>query len=376
MKKKILALAIAALPLLAHADDGVVIYGKIAGNVSNIKSYSGVTNAAGQPTATWAVNDNTSRIGLKGKEDLGNGVTAIWQVENRVHVDGSGANDGFGTRDTFVGLQGDFGKLRLGRLSDYANLDMEYIDPGAYSSVAGQVYSTRLDGRINNALRYDSPNFGGFSFTTTWGADEKRVNTASGQSTNNQIFNLGLSYEQNGFFGKFSYETRGDAKEVNSVNNGGAVKNWWRLEAGYISDPVYLALGYQEARGYLGVSGGKFVDNPGVVYNYNVLNARLAASGLKVAAGAAAEEVKTREAVLTAGYNIGPWLPYVSLTKGYNLNLGGSDLDKTGYTQYVVGTILTLSKQTKAYASYGRANWGGNGVSSESALSLSLAKYF
>ena len=374
MKIKLLALTMAALPLLAHADDGVTVYGKIAGNLSNVKSYSATTNN-GQPFSSWRVDDNTSRIGFKGSENLGNGVTAIWQVENRIHVDGSGT-DTFASRDSFVGLQSELGKIRLGRLSDYANLDMEYIDPGSYSSVAGQIYSTRLDGRINNAIRYDSPNLAGFSFTTTWGADEKRASDSSGNPTNNQVFNLGLSYEQAGYFAKFSYEKKGDAKQVNSAAQTGAVKNWWRLEAGYISDPIYLALGFQSVNGYLGVSSGKFVDSPGVVYNVNVLNARLAASGLSASAAASSQEVKAREAVLTFGYNIGPWLPYVSLTKGYDLSVGGSDIDKTGYTQYVVGTIYTLSKQTKAYASYGRANWGGNGVASESALSLSLAKYF
>lgn len=374
MKIKLLTLAIAASPLFAHADDGVTVYGKIAGNLSNVKSYSATTNN-GQPFSSWRVDDNTSRIGFKGSENLGNGVTAIWQVENRIHVDGSGT-DTFASRDSFVGLQSELGKIRLGRLSDYANLDMEYIDPGSYSSVAGQIYSTRLDGRINNAIRYDSPNLAGFSFTTTWGADEKRASDSSGNPTNNQVFNLGLSYEQAGYFAKFSYENKGDAQQVNSSAQTGAVKNWWRVEAGYISDPIYLALGFQSVNGYLGVSSGKFVDSPGVVYNVNVLNARLAASGLSASAAASSQEVKAREAVLTFGYNIGPWLPYVSLTKGYDLSVGGSDIDKTGYTQYVVGTIYTLSKQTKAYASYGRANWGGNGVASESALSLSLAKYF
>jgi|GEM_PF-1165594 len=375
MKIKLLTLAIAALPVLAHADDDVTIYGKIAGNISDVKSYFGPTGSNGQPINSWQVNDNTSNIGFKGRDDLGNGVNAIWQVESRIHVDGTGT-DTLASRDSFIGLQNEYGKLRLGRLSDYANLDMEYIDPGAYSGVAGQIYSTRLDGRINNAVRYDSPNLAGFSFTTTWGADEKRVADSSGNPTNNQIFNLGLSYEQAGYFAKYSYESRGDAQQLNTSTQTGEVKDWWRLETGYISGPIYLALGYQEAAGYLGVSSNAFVDNPGVSYNVNVLNARLAASGVHIVAGDSASEIKTREAVLTLGYNVGPWLPYVSLTKGYDLSLAGSTLNNTGYTQYVLGGIYTLSKQTKAYASYGHVNWGGSGVASESALSLALSKSF
>ncbi|KJV24687.1 hypothetical protein VI06_21565 [Aquitalea magnusonii] len=374
MKIKLIALLVATLPVAAHADDGVVIYGKIAGNYSSVKTYS-TSSTNGQPLSSQRVDDNSSRLGFKGSEQLGDGLTAIWQVENRIHVDGSGT-DTFASRDSFVGLKGAFGKLRLGRLSDYANLDMEYIDPGSYGGVAGQVYSVRLDGRISNAIRYDSPVWNGFSFTSTWGTDEIRAADTSGSRTNSQTYNLGLSYEQAGYFAKFSYKAKADSSSLNQVNQTAAYKNWWRLETGYISNPYYLALGYQSVQGYLGVSNGKFVDSLGLVYNITALNARLAANGNTASAGDSTKLVKAREAILTAGYNIGAWMPYVSLTKGYDLNLGGSDIDRSGYTQYVVGGIYNLSKQTRAYASYGRVNWGGRGLASENSLSVSLAKYF
>ncbi|WP_028534957.1 porin [Paludibacterium yongneupense] len=374
MNKKLISLALASLPALALADDGVTIYGKIAGNLSAVRSYTSTTGSAA-PQSNWQVNDNTSNIGFKGTETLGNGVNAIWQVESRIHVDGSGS-DTFASRDSFVGLQSDYGKLRLGKLSDYANLDMEYIDPASYSRVAGQIYSTRLDGRINNAIRYDSPNWGGFSFTTVWGADETRALDSAGQRTNNQTVDLGLSYAQSGFFGKLNYEAKGDARQVNSSAQNGAVKNWWRLESGYIVNPIYLVLGWQSVSGYLGVSGGSYVDSPGVAYNINALNARIKASGQTLSNADSTQEVKAKEAVLTFGYNIGAFLPYIELTKGYDLNIGGSDVAKTGYTQYVLGTTYTLSRQTTLYASYGFVNWGGNGVANETTFSIALAKRF
>jgi predicted porin len=368
MNKKIIALAIATLPSLALADSGVTIYGKIAGNVSSVQTIG----TDGSAVRNTVVNDNTSNIGFKGTEDLGNGSNVIWQVENRIHVDGSGT-DTFGSRDTFVGFQNQYGKLRIGFLSDYANLDMEYTDPGSYTRVAGQYYSTRLDGRIKNAIRYDSPDLAGFSFTTVWGADETRTADSAGNPTNNQIVDIGLSYTNSGYFGKLNYETRGDAKGVNSSQQSGSVSKWWRLEAGYIVNPIYLVVAYQSVNGYLGVSSGSYADTAGVAYNITALNARLKASGLTANAN---QEAKTREAVLTLGYNIGAFLPYIELAKGYNLNIGGSDLANSGYKQYVVGVNYSLSKTSTIKAAYGYANWGGNGVANESSLGLALVKSF
>ena len=72
MKIKLLTLAIAASPLFAHADDGITLYGKVAGNLSSVQSYT-----ASGSLKNVQVNDNTSRIGFKGSENLGNGLTAI-----------------------------------------------------------------------------------------------------------------------------------------------------------------------------------------------------------------------------------------------------------------------------------------------------------
>ena len=83
--KKIIAVAIAALPMAAMAD--VTIYGKVAGGIESDRGFDGVSNTR--------VSDYTSRIGFKGSEDLGNGLKAIWQLESRFKVDGEQAGCGF-----------------------------------------------------------------------------------------------------------------------------------------------------------------------------------------------------------------------------------------------------------------------------------------
>lgn len=384
MNLKKIAPMLAIFPTLAMAyDGGTTLYGRISGTFSNDKTFS----PAG---SVQNVNDKTSRLGFRGEENLGNGIKALWQVESRIHVDGSGT-DTLGSRDTFVGLQrDDLGKIRLGYLSNYANLDMELSDIALITG-ASAIGSTidRADGRIKNAIRYDSPVWAGFSFTTIWGADETRSSSTTTGTVNNQIINLGLSYKNGGFISKFNYLTKGDAQQLSelnqqkasaasSANNASSLYNWWRLETGIINDSYTLIGGFQRINGYLGVNtSGQFgTDTDGVVYNITALNARLSQQGKTFTSSAAAEDVTAREAFITYGYNIGRFMPYFQLAKGYDLDIGSTSIDKTGYKQYVIGTVYNLSKTTQMALAYGYVNWGGSGVMNQSSLSLGLAKWF
>ncbi|WP_293765591.1 porin [uncultured Aquitalea sp.] len=349
MNKKLIALAIAAIPAAAMAD--VTLYGSIRGGIESNKTYAaGVTDANGNLKSNTQINDWTSRIGFKGNEDLGNGLKAIWQVENRVNVDGS-SNTGFGTRDTFVGLEGAFGKFRLGKLSNYANSDMEQVDPGYYSgkSVAGLGYFTRLDGRVNNAVRYDTPNLAGFNGSLLYGTDETRK-LVNGSNTNNQTWNLGLSYENSGFFGKYNYQHWGSAQEL------GTIQSWHRLEAGYNANNLYVAFGYQQTQGY---------DLAGQFYS----------ADLAAGASAGNAKVKTKEYALTAGYTFGALTPYLSYAKGKNISVDSNTIDNTGYSQWVAGLNYDLSKRTSVYGAYGHVSWKGD-TPSESSLGVGLIHNF
>lgn len=379
MNKKLIALALAALPAAAMAD--VTIYGQIRGGYEYNKTYNSTLSkdANGKPQGSSEVNDWTSRLGFKGNEDLGNGLKAIWQVESAISVDGTNST-GFGTRDTFIGLAGDgWGQIRLGRLSNYPNMDMEQVDPGYYStqSVGGLGMFTRLDTRVNNAIRYDSPNWYGFSYMVLWGADEARAQAADGSRTNNQLINIGLSYENSGYFGKYSFVNLGDSNKV-----GSGLKDWHRLEAGYNANNIYAAFGYQQVRGYLGqattTTGGVttvtgFADKGGVAYNVNALNAAFAgqAAGFNVA-----QVVKTKELALTGGYTFGSFTPYLSYVKGYDVSIGGNTLSNSGYDQFVLSLDYALSKRTDVYTSYGHVNWKANNLTSESSFGLGLIHRF
>lgn len=177
MQKKLIAIAIAAVlaPAAAMADtSNINLYGRL--NVS-VDSLSGVTN---QTTSTY-VNTNSSRFGVKGTEDLGDGYKAIFQIEANVNATGTGrggngnsiANSvtnaqNFGAfggqvRDTWLGLSTPVGTIQAGRLPMEnhwvydTNLFADQVgDLGTFVSAAGQ-------GRANGEILYTMPNISGFT---------------------------------------------------------------------------------------------------------------------------------------------------------------------------------------------------------------------
>ena len=332
MKKTLIALALTALPVAAMAD--VVLYGQIKGGL-------GVTFQDGnnsQDGTITQMEDYGSRIGFKGEEDLGNGLKAIWQVEQRVSLAGSTkdadgkelTSEGFNTRDTFIGLEGGFGKVRAGYVSDQFNENMETMDiweyrTGAGAAARGLATMTRFDGR-SQGIRYDSPNFGGFDFNITHqlsdspaeGRFDKPANDDLGQSTI-----VGLNYENSGFFGKVGYgvyETAGD-------DEGQLV----RVEGGYDANNLFVGLAYQYAK-----------DMPAYdAYGNGVI-------------GGIAD--KAHEAAVSVAYTMGAVTPKITYAHGWDQKINGSDADNSGYDQVIIGADYALSKRTTALVSAGWMN--------------------
>lgn len=334
--KKLLAIAIAALPASALAD--VTLYGQVGAEVGHHK-ISGEKAFAVDPASKKLkggvkINQaDSSRIGFKGSEDLGNGLKAIWQIEQGLDFDEGGnaaADNRFATRDSFVGLSGDWGKVRLGRLSTYQNSDMAMVDSWLYAGgVNGLGIFTRNDGRLDNAVRYDSPDFAGFNFSVVYGVDEQRAYVGNNR-TNKQTLNLGLGYANDGIFAAYSYLAQYDTK-----TDGSGKDQAHRVEFGYDANDLFIAAGFQHTRGY-----GKMV-----AYDGSVIGG--------------ADRVTSKEATLTVATTVGAFTPRLSYAQGWDLKAGSNDVDETGYKQFVIGADYELSKRTTAYASFGQVKWDG-----------------
>lgn len=322
MKKLLLAAAIAAaLPLAAHAD--VTIYGSVRIGVDSLKSAdTGFKSVTG-------VDDFSSRLGFKGSEDLGNGLKAIWQVENGMRLDGvatGGSGTGtFANRQSFLGVEGAFGKLRLGFLDDVLS-ETEATDNlyGPARDSAGitfplyegsDLFGAYGDGRVKNSLRYDSPNWNGFNAIVQYGAGEK-----TDHSGNTIGARLGYRHDASGLFGAYAF--MGKSKQV--ANKDGKTQ---RLELGYDANNLYLAGTYQ----WLDVYGD--------------------ATALGIANSAA--HLKNQTWALNAAYSIGNWKPSLVVSKRKNPTVDGSVKD-WGAKQWAVGLDYSVSKRTMLQAAYGQ----------------------
>ena len=108
-----LALCLAGASAGALAD--ATIYGTFNAALESVSATGATAGSASDVRQTQRVTSNTSKIGFKGQEDLGNGVKALWQVEQEVSIDDGGARKGaWAGRNSFVGLEGGFGKVLLG----------------------------------------------------------------------------------------------------------------------------------------------------------------------------------------------------------------------------------------------------------------------
>jgi predicted porin len=179
MKKSLIALAlVAAAPVAFAATSNVDIYGQVRVSVDK-------ADTAG---AVWNMADQASRIGVKGTEDLGGGMSAVYGMEWGVAVGGAatggsttaGSTDNITARNQFVGLKGSFGTVLAGRhdtpykLAGSADLFGDTAaDAQGSKGIIGRV---NFDLRANNALAYISPDVAGFhaavAVTNNGGAEE------------------------------------------------------------------------------------------------------------------------------------------------------------------------------------------------------------
>lgn len=318
IKKKLLAVAVASTLAAPFAMADVNIYGGINASVESVKA-TGAATAANDVKSIGRVSSNVSKIGFKGSDDLGNGLKALWQIEQEISIDDGGTRKGsFATRNSFVGLDGDFGKVLLG------NNDTVYKSLGkagivntmadTIADIAGGKDSVfgRGDSRLTSSVHYLSKNYSGFQAGASYGFDETRA-TVGGARTNKAIWSLGASYNANGIAAGLGYEVRQQANAV--AANTGLDKTFLKLSGSYTFGDSKLGLGYEREKNDLTTGN-------------------------------------TTQSAWTVGaeQKFGPVAVGLAYAK-----LGESkDGAKDGAKQWTLGATYDLSKRTQTYAFYSR----------------------
>lgn len=197
MQKKIIALAIAGLAsTAAFAQTNVTIYGVVDAAAAYVHNSQGRDGIAVQ-TGVLAGN----RIGFKGTEDLGNGVKAMFVLEQGFNLDdgndAAAANASF-QRQSWVGLSSSAGTLSLGRqyapgygaFLKHDALAGALVSAGmTLNGAAGNSIAGNSNARWNNSIKYASPVMGGFQAEVIYRAGE-----ASNDMAYNEGYGVGLAY--------------------------------------------------------------------------------------------------------------------------------------------------------------------------------------
>jgi predicted porin len=241
MKKVLFALPMVGLLAgTAHAQSSVTLYGildegfMVNTNAKNV--VNGKNVGARQYQIDSASGTQGSRWGLKGTEDLGGGLAAIFTLESGVNLSngqfGQG-NTAFG-RQAFVGLSSkQFGAVTLGRqydsINDYVgNYGFAAAYGGATTEHPGDLDNANHTFRPNNTIKYRSPNISGLMIgaTASLGGVAGEISQSSGYTVaatyNSGPVGLGVAYE---FFKNPSavggvLNSNVNATTFNSLNSG------------------------------------------------------------------------------------------------------------------------------------------------------------
>ena len=229
MKKTLIALAALAVVSAASAQSTVTLYGLVdvwAGAVTVDNGTNSVTN-----TKLDSGGVNGSRWGMKGTEDLGGGLKAIFDLQSGFSLDTGAGGQGesnspttttstlFG-RSAWVGLTGGFGSVKFGRISsisyDLAGASNAVFD----SALSPSTYTARINdqgtfaknpianglgntNRLNNSIRYDSNAMSGLVLSGQIGLTENKTATTDAGA----IYALGATYTAGPIAAQFSYTT-------------------------------------------------------------------------------------------------------------------------------------------------------------------------
>ncbi len=329
MKKSLIALAALAAVGAASAQSSVTLFGGLDTGISRY-SLGSVSKTLMTTSGLYS-----SRLGFKGVEDLGGGMSASFHLEGTLLNDTGTGNAAGGlvfNRRSTVSLAGNFGELRLGR--DYTPTFWNYtvFDPfGTLGAGAGS--------------------------NITLNASQLATTSARSNNSIGYLFNSANPSGNTGFYGQAMYALSEQASTAVNKNDG----SYMGFRAGYAQGPLNVALAYGKEKN---LANSDFT-NTNVAGSYDLGVANLMAQFNRYNSGLAG----TRQNSWLLGAQIPVGAGYIPVS--YSA-VKRNDAAGSASNQFALGYVHNLSKRTALYATYSRLNnktgalatfSGGNGSS-------------
>lgn len=349
MRSSKLVLSLGALSIsgLTCAQTGnIEFYGFLNGDIEVVKAAG---SGASDIPRRVRVSSNISHLGVRGSRDLGNGLKGIFQVESGLGLDtGTNTNGNgsvrlnfqgtIGSRNSNVGLTGDFGTVFLGHWDTPYKWSTFGVDPFGAITIAGyqaivggagtnfgdndNVARNVFDRNAHNTVQYWTPNFSGFSARFAYAADEERSTTR-----NPYLFSTAATFRNGAVLLTAAYERHTDpAGSIGGKDQAAKIGGAYTFNGTTLSAMVEQ-IKYQGgfATGALTVKGNTFNS-------------------------AATSEVKLAAWHVGASHKLGAHTFRVSYSGDSGLKANGSELNETRANKAAIGYAYELATATELFA--------------------------
>ena len=339
-----LSLALLGAAGAAHAQSSVTLYGVLDDSIQYVNNVN-VSGSNKSSVGLAAGNLQGNRWGLKGTEDLGGGLKAVFQLENGFNPNNGALGQGgkmFG-RQAFVGLQSDqFGTVTLGRQYDPVVDLVQAVTAdnywGSTFTTPGDVDNNDNSSRTNNAIKYTSQTYAGFQFEALYAFGGVAGSTGSGQTWS------GAATYSNGPISVAAGYIRMDNAST-AAGRGATATTSAGWASGATSDATFdgaINTQFASAKS-IGIAsiGAQYVVGP--------ITAGLRYSNAQYKPDAFSTFTSTERYNVGAGFVNYQLTPAALLGLGYTFTHGSGNGESASYNQISLGGDYNLSKRTDVY---------------------------
>ena len=348
MKKKLCLLAVcAAMTSFAHAQSSVTLYGNLDNSIGYFGNEKGA-NSSGAAVKMTSGAVTPSVWGLKGTEDLGGGLHAVFKLQSEVDMNTGHLeqhNSMFG-RTSMVGLSDQtLGTVTVGRQYDpLADLILPLTEDatfGAGFATPGDIDNYDNTYFTNNSIKYASPNYNGLQWSTMYALGGQAGHMGGGQAYAFAAkYSNGPASFAAGYFRATNNGTSGTFDGLNSDS-----VNSEAISGGFVS-----ASSMQIIR-----AAGEYAVGP---YDLGLSYSNVKYNNYATALGAG-NDTTFNTGQFYVNYHASP---ATVLGFGYDYTKGsGSGVNAT-YNQFSLGADYALSKRTDLYALAGYQRASGNTI--------------